>query len=254
MKGFLAILLVLSLAWMPACLLPKEQPAAGIDDDDAGDDDAADDDAVGDDDDAVGDDDDAVGDDDDAVGDDDDAVGDDDDAVGDDDDATTPDHPVGDFSVVWSWIFQWSDPGIGSEYASTAAVWAIANNGINGALRFFLLDGSQQVVCEFELTLAGQEMTPAFPVATAAWQTSGQYGSDTCYPENVGSSTSAFFAIAPKQDAFLQIETEYGITVAEQIAAEDYALNETGLTETDYFMYRGETAADMVPLGFVFEL
>ena len=185
---------------------------------------------------------------------DDDVVGDDDDVVGDDDDATTPDHPIGDFSVTWAWIYQWQDPQIGAEYAATLAVWAIANNGINGILRHQLLDISQQPVCEIEIPLAGGEMTPAFPVATAAWNTSGQVSTDTCYPENVGTSEQKYFAIAPKADAFDQIETEYGITVAEQIEAEDYVVTETGLTETDYFMYSGDNAQDMVPLGFVLEM
>jgi len=253
MKGLLATMLVAAMVWLTGCILPKDQPAAGIGDDDddvVGDDD----DVVGDDDDAVGDDDDAVGDDDDAVGDDDDAVGDDDDAVGDDDDATTPDHPVGDFTTVWSWLYTYQDPQIGSEYMTFASVWAIANNGINGMVYTFALDGSQNQICTEEISMAGGEMTPSFPVATAGWNTSGTYQSDDCYPELEGTNTQMYFAIAPKLDAFQQIEADMGLPVADQIAAEQAALNDLGLTETDYFMYRGMDASDMVPLGFVFEM
>jgi hypothetical protein len=237
--------LLAALLLCAGCLLPAQQPEP-LDDDTADDDDMSDDDVTDDDDDTTPTDDD----DDDTTPPDDD----DDTTPTDDDDDSMPPHPIGDYAVGWAWVFAYEDVEIGAEFASYSAVWNIAGNGINGSLRMGLLDGDINEICAMEMSLAGAEVTPSFSVATAAWAVDGQFTIDDCYETFVGQTYEAYLGVAPKNAAYADIQARYGISVAEQEQAEVDVAHASGLDPSDYFMYIGDVANDMGPLGFMFEM
>ena len=244
------LVIVLSLTFLGACVLPPQQSTEPDDDDDASDDD--DDDDTGDDD--TGDDD--TGDDD--MGDDDtgdDDTGDDD--TGDDDtgdDDTGPDFPIGEFSVVWGWAFGYLDEDIGAEFGQYASTATLAANNGQFQVIMQLFDGDWNPLCLIRFQGPGTLMAPQYPAATHAWDISaGVMQVDQCYGNSPGTPYPQYTALAPDPAAMADIEAVYGIPIGEQIAMRSDLETELGLTATGYFMWWGTDPADLAPLGFLFE-
>jgi len=233
----------MALAWLLAvllvcagCLLPAQQPQPA-DDDTADDDDVSDDDDNGDDDTWTPDDDD-----------------DDTTPPDDDDDDSVPPHPQGDYLVGWAWVFLYEDAGLGSEYAAYTGVWNIGGNNINGNMRMGVMDGDLNELCAMEMSLGGVEMTTQFNVASAQWAVDGQITIDECWGAYEGQAYETFLAVAPKADAFADIQARYGISVADQETAEVEVASQVGLDPGEYFMYVGDDPSELGPFGFMMEM
>ena len=241
------LVLPLALLFLGACILPAQPTGPDDDDDDdtGGDDDDTGDDDTGDDD--TGDDD--TGDDD--TGDDD--TGDDD--TGDDDtgdDDTGQDFPTGDFRVIWGWAFGYPDPSIGAEFGSyDGGVTLTPNNG-QFQIIMFLFDENWDDLCLVRFEGLGTPMVPQYPVGTAGWNISGgEITFDQCYENPPGTPYPQYAVVAPDPAAMADIESSYGISVAEQIAMRDSLETDLGVTASGYFMFWGTDPVELTPLGFL---